>query len=108
MTFNMSEFLKDNLISGYQNQSFTKEQVNIFSMNYLMGGRIAQEDFETIQTIVEEEEIRREEEKQRLEEESLEQEEREDMFPEEDEPTIIPEYGEEVNIPELEEGEENE
>ena len=103
-----AKFLKDNLVRGYLNYSFSKEQVNIFSMNYLLGGRIAQEDFETIQTIVEEEEIRREEEKQRLEEESLEQEEREDMFPEEDEPTIIPEYGEEVNIPELEEGEENE
>lgn len=53
MTFNMSEFLKDNLISGYQNQSFTKEQVNIFSMNYLMNGRLTQNDFDEIQETLE-------------------------------------------------------
>ena len=51
--FNMSEFLKDNLISGYQNQSFTKEQVNIFSMNYLMNGRLTQDDFDDIQETLE-------------------------------------------------------
>lgn len=48
--FDMAEFLKDNLITGFQNGSFTEQQVNIFAMNYLMKGMLEQEDFEEIMT----------------------------------------------------------
>jgi hypothetical protein len=48
-TFNIAEFLKTNLKSGYDNGSFSLEQVNIFSLNYLMKGQITQADFDEIQ-----------------------------------------------------------
>lgn len=46
--FDMSGFLKDNLVNGYWNGSFTKEQVNIFATNYLLKAIITQEDFNEI------------------------------------------------------------
>ena len=49
MIFNLAEFIKNNLTSGYSNGSFTKEQVNIFALNYLMKGQIEQTDFDEIQ-----------------------------------------------------------
>lgn len=48
----LNEFLRDNLISGYQNNSFTPEQVVIFSMNYLNKGQIKQEDFDQIMLVL--------------------------------------------------------
>lgn len=48
-TFNIAEFLKTNLKSGYDNGSFTYEQVNIYSFNYLSRGQISQADFDEIQ-----------------------------------------------------------
>lgn len=56
--FDMRVFLKDNLVNGYQNGSFTLEQVNIFAMNYVMKGMLTQEDFREIQErIAEPEEV---------------------------------------------------
>lgn len=49
MMFNLAKFIKDNLISGFSNGSFTQEQVNIFALNYLMKGQISQDDFDYIQ-----------------------------------------------------------
>lgn len=49
MSFDLAKFIRDNLTSGYDNGSFTKEQVNIFAVNYLMKGQISQEDFDYIQ-----------------------------------------------------------
>lgn len=49
MMFNLAEFIKYNLIGGYSNGSFTKEQVNIFALNYLTKGQIVQKDFDSIQ-----------------------------------------------------------
>ena len=49
MIFNLAEFIKNNLISGYSNGSFTQEQVNIFAINYLMKGQISQANFDYIQ-----------------------------------------------------------
>lgn len=49
---NLSKFLTDTLISGYQNGSFTAEQVVIFGMNYLNRGQIAQEDFDEIMLVL--------------------------------------------------------
>lgn len=46
--FNMSEFVKDNLIRGFWDDSFTEAQVNIFAMNYLLKAIITQEDFDEI------------------------------------------------------------
>lgn len=48
-TFNIAEFIKTNLKSGYDNGSFSLEQVNIFALNYLMKGQITQADFDEIQ-----------------------------------------------------------
>ena len=48
----LNEFLRDNLISGYQNNSFTLEQVIIFAMNYLNRGQIKQEDFDQIMSVL--------------------------------------------------------
>ena len=36
LMFDMAAFIKDNLINGYQNGSFTREQVNIYALNYGM------------------------------------------------------------------------
>lgn len=47
--FNLSEFIVNNLTSGYSNGSFTLEQVNIFALNYLAKGYIVQADFDYIQ-----------------------------------------------------------
>ena len=47
--FDMRGFLKDNLVNGYWNGSFTREQVNIFAMNYVMRAMLTQEDFQEIQ-----------------------------------------------------------
>lgn len=52
MTFNLAEFIKSNLISGYNNGTFREEQVNIFAINYLMKGQISQEDFNEIQLVL--------------------------------------------------------
>ena len=48
-TFSIADFIKNNLKSGYDNGSFTYEQVNIYSFNYLSKGQISQSDFEEIQ-----------------------------------------------------------
>lgn len=52
MKFDFAEFIKSNLISGYNNRVFALEQVNIFAMNYLMKGQISQADFDEIQTVL--------------------------------------------------------
>jgi len=49
MSFNLADFIKSNLKSGYDNGSFTQEQVNIYSINYLTKGQISQIDFDEIQ-----------------------------------------------------------
>jgi len=36
--FNLKDFAKTNLLAGFENGSFTMEQVNIFSANYLLKG----------------------------------------------------------------------
>ena len=47
--FDFAQFIINNLKSGYDNGSFTREQVNIFALNYLMKGQITQADFDEIQ-----------------------------------------------------------
>lgn len=47
--FDIGKFITDNLKSGYDNKSFTAEQVNIYAFNYLMRGQISQAEFDEIQ-----------------------------------------------------------
>ena len=47
--FDFAQFIINNLKSGYDNGSFSFEQVNIFALNYLMKGQITQDDFDEIQ-----------------------------------------------------------
>lgn len=47
--FSLAKFIISNLKSGYQNDSFTEEQINIFALNYLNKGQISQEDFDNLQ-----------------------------------------------------------
>jgi len=61
-TFNIADFLKTNLKSGYDNGSFTYEQVNIYSFNYLSKGQISQSDFDEIQLHLNPVEVEEEEE----------------------------------------------
>ena len=49
---NLAKFLTETLISGYQNGSFTAEQVIIFGMNYLNRGQIEQTDFDDIMLVL--------------------------------------------------------
>ena len=42
--FDLSQFAIDNLIKGYEEGSFTRAQVSIFAMNYMMKGIITQDD----------------------------------------------------------------
>lgn len=52
MSFNFSEFIINNLKDGYNNGSFSKQQVNIFSMNYLSKGQIDEEHFSDLQSFL--------------------------------------------------------
>ena len=45
-------FLKNNLISGFQNNSFTQEQVVIFAMNYLNKAQLTQDDLDEIMEVL--------------------------------------------------------
>lgn len=49
MIFDFSKFIVNNLKSGYSNGTWNKEQVSIFSVNYVMKGQISQEQFEELQ-----------------------------------------------------------
>lgn len=54
MIFNLEGFIKDNLMSGFDNGSFTEQQVNIFSFNYFMKGHISQETFDELVEYIQE------------------------------------------------------
>jgi hypothetical protein len=42
--FSLKDFVKTNLLAGFENGSFTMEQVNIFSANYLLKGVFTEAD----------------------------------------------------------------
>lgn len=44
MMFDLTVFVKTNLIKGCRNGSFTAEQVNIFAANYLLKGVFTEAD----------------------------------------------------------------
>ena len=53
--FNLHDFIFNNLVNGYNNCSFTKEQVSIYSVNYMMKGLFTENDIEKINEILSEE-----------------------------------------------------
>ena len=53
--FNLHDFIFNNLISGYKNGSFTKEQVSIYSVNYMTKGLFTETDVEKLNEILSEE-----------------------------------------------------
>lgn len=44
MGIDLTKFATDNLISGYREKSFSRVQINIFSMNYMMRGILSNDD----------------------------------------------------------------
>ena len=50
--FNLHDFIFNNLISGYKNGSFTKEQVSIYSVNYMTKGLFTETDVEKLNEIL--------------------------------------------------------
>ena len=50
--FDLTGFIKENLINGFANGSFAKEQVNIFSVNYMTKGLLTEEDIIEIDTAI--------------------------------------------------------
>lgn len=53
--FNLHDFIFDNLVNGYKNGSFTKEQISIYSVNYMTKGLFAESDIEKINSVLSEE-----------------------------------------------------
>ena len=53
--FNLHDFIFNNLVSGYKNGSFTKEQVSIYSVNYMAKGLFTETDVEKLNEILNEE-----------------------------------------------------
>ena len=53
--FNLHDFIFNNLVSGYKNGSFTKEQVSIYSVNYMTKGLFTETDVEKLNEILNEE-----------------------------------------------------
>lgn len=52
MAFDTNSFIKNTLISGLNNGSFTADQVSIYSFNYLQRGLITQDTFDEISQAV--------------------------------------------------------
>lgn len=46
--FDYGKFVIDNLKSGFENGSFSAEQVNIFAVNYKLKGLITDEQFNEV------------------------------------------------------------
>ena len=50
--FNLHDFIFNNLVNGYKNGSFTKEQVSIYSVNYMTKGLFTETDVEKLNDIL--------------------------------------------------------
>ena len=53
--FVLHDFIFNNLVSGYKNGSFTKEQISIYSVNYMTKGLFTETDVEKLNEILSEE-----------------------------------------------------
>ena len=49
--FNLSNWLRDNLIQACRERSFTVAQVNLMAFNYLQKNQLTQEDFDAVITV---------------------------------------------------------
>jgi len=49
--FNLSAWLRDNLIQACRERSFTVAQVNLMAFNYLQKNQLTQEDFDAVITV---------------------------------------------------------
>lgn len=72
MGFDLTQFAIDNLIEGYREKSFSKVQINIFSMNYMMRGILTNDDIDFINAELDK--IDEQWEQEQLEQEELEKE----------------------------------
>ena len=53
--FNLHDFTFENLVNGYRNGFFSKEQVSIYAINYMTKGLFTESDIEKINDILNEE-----------------------------------------------------
>lgn len=56
--FILHDFIFNNLVSGYKNGSFTKEQVSIYSVNYMTKGLFTETDVERLNESLSEEQAK--------------------------------------------------
>lgn len=75
MGIDLTKFAIDNLIDGYREKSFSRVQISIFSMNYMMRGILTNDDITYINEQLDK--IDEEWEQERLEQEQLEKEQAE-------------------------------
>lgn len=72
MGIDLTRFAIDNLIDGYREKSFSRVQISIFSMNYMMRGILTNDDITHINKQLDK--IDEDWEQERLEHEELEKE----------------------------------
>lgn len=74
MGIDLTQFAIDNLIEGYREKSFSKVQISIFSMNYMMRGILTNDDIDFINSELDKIDIEWEEQAQKeLEEQEMEE-----------------------------------
>jgi hypothetical protein len=49
--FNLSEWLKDNLITSCRERSFTVAQINLMAYNYFNNTKLTEEDFNAVTVV---------------------------------------------------------
>lgn len=50
--FDMRSFIKTNLLNGYHNGAFTKEQVAIYAVQYVARGWLTEADLDEIRQVI--------------------------------------------------------
>ena len=82
--FNLSNWLRDNLIQACRERSFTVAQVNLMAFNYYQKGQLTQEDFDAV--IVVTAEVQAEIEREQTEQQEQTEEQQEEYEEPEQEP----------------------
>ena len=73
--FNLSAWLRDNLIQACRERSFTVAQVNLMAFNYLQKSQLTQEDFDDVIVVTAEVQAEIEREQTERQEQTEEQQE---------------------------------
>jgi|GEM_PF-2075255 len=73
--FNLSNWLRDNLIQACRERSFTVAQVNLMAFNYYQKGQLTQEDFDAVIVVTAEVQAEIEREQTEQQEQTEEQQE---------------------------------